>query len=172
MKRELLGFALAGSLVAGLAACGESAQTKHEKAVAKAASDAKTRVEQAQADYSNEYLPYVKKLGLHCVNALNDASQQDDADYDRGSNTFSKETAAALIAGDCPASLTRNDRISLYKDYHYGVGEPLRDLIAEGALKDGNLSPTDITVYQKQLDAAYLAGNIAFNGYGEYIATN
>lgn len=173
MKRELLGLALTGTLVLGASACSnESAQTKHEKAVASANTHADGRVAEAQSVYQLQYLAYLAKLGLKCVNALNDASLQDDADFDAGKNTFTKETAAVLIADYCPTGLSSNDRANLYKSYHASVGDPLRDLIKEGALADGTLSAGEVSTYRSDLVSAYLQGTVSNVDSGEYIIGN
>jgi hypothetical protein len=168
MKKEVLGIMLAGTMVVTVAGCAsDSPEVKHSKAVAKASLQASTRAQEAMSVYHDQYLPYLGKLGIECINSLNSASLQDDADYNAGRDEFSKGTAAALIAGDCPTNLTSVDRANLYSSYHADVGDPLRDLIEEGALSDGTLSTQEFNTYRAKLEDAYLDGNIS--SYGEYI---
>lgn len=145
-------------LVAGLAlTVAAAACSSPEEHITRAeiADEATAEYGKDVALYEGAFTLYEKQVGSDCMRAIIQVATTDLADdlsRGQGPDLINDETAAAMVADDCPTIPGRDDRTGLYHGIRHGVGEKLAHLLATSQyVADGEVSNEDLRTYEQEV---------------------
>ncbi|HTE21585.1 MAG TPA: hypothetical protein VK674_00920 [Candidatus Limnocylindria bacterium] len=119
-------------------------------------------VEPAQAAYEAFELT-AGQVGDTCIRALITVAEADIAnDNERAgrphiADTIDNDSAAALVADDCPAAMDRGDRVKLFDTLRNDIFPDLKGLWAGGYLEDRVVTAEEWSQYKEDVREAEIA---------------